>query len=394
MSASYDVDEDFTLVEGPEPPVLPATDERKPRLKLYACDSRSQIATQPAVGVWADRLLATLNNVVHSQIIKPSFPPSPPIFITGTCFQELAGASSARVGPSGLPAHVVAALTMVKSFVWVTYRYGFASFPNSTLCSDRGWGCILRSAQMMAARALTLRVLGKSWRVTSPDSLQQAQIRDIIRLVADDPTEQSPLSVHHLLSAAESEGYRPGQWFSPSVTCRLIAHLLGGRQGSLLTFPAIPVLVAQDGLISKSKILALAANQGALPWTPILVLIPTRLGLADVSSVYFPLIKAFLELNSCLGIVGGRPHSSLYFIGYQGDHLIGLDPHTCQRKADTTTASFSTQTYHTENCRKIPLVDVDPSMALALYLETENDLLELELFRQQGGRTPLFSIGE
>lgn len=39
-------------------------------------------------------------------------------------------------------------------------------------------------------------------------------------------------------------------------------------------------------------------------------------------------IKGVLRHKHCVGIIGGRPNHAIYFVGYRGDTLLGLDPHT------------------------------------------------------------------
>lgn len=42
----------------------------------------------------------------------------------------------------------------VRSLGWYTYRSGFEAIEGTTYTSDAGWGCMIRTGQMMAAEAL------------------------------------------------------------------------------------------------------------------------------------------------------------------------------------------------------------------------------------------------
>jgi cysteine protease ATG4 len=68
-----------------------------------------------------------------------------------------------------------------------------------------------------------------------------------------------------------------------------------------------------------------------LTWSPVLVLVPVRLGSESrLNPLYGTCIQALLADPTCIGIIGGRPKHSLYFVGFQDDNLIHLDPHLVQ----------------------------------------------------------------
>ncbi len=66
----------------------------------------------------------------------------------------------------------------------------------------------------------------------------------------------------------------------------------------------------------------------------VLILIPLRLGIREINEIYHPKLLQALESPLSVGILGGRPRQSLYFLGYQEDKLIGLDPHLCRLALD------------------------------------------------------------
>ncbi|XP_014662943.1 PREDICTED: probable cysteine protease ATG4 [Priapulus caudatus] len=53
-------------------------------------------------------------------------------------------------------------------------------------------------------------------------------------------------------------------------------------------------------------------------WKALLLLVPMRLGSDILNDLYEPCIKRILAHDSCIGIMGGRPKHSLFFVGWQG----------------------------------------------------------------------------
>lgn len=77
-------------------------------------------------------------------------------------------------------------------------------------------------------------------------------------------------------------------------------------------------------------------------------------------------------------LCSGRPKSSHYFIGTQGDHLFYLDPHFT-RQALPYKAHVSDyqeeelNTFHTRRLRKIHVQELDPSMLIGFLIRDEMD---------------------
>jgi len=135
---------------------------------------------------------------------------------------------------------------------------------------------------------------------------------------------------------------------------------------------------------------------------PLLILIPLRLGAESINSLYIPVLKNILSMRTCVGIIGGKPKHSLYFVGWHCECLIYLDPHYCQDFVDTSKSDFSIRSFHCLMPKLLAFADMDPSCIVGFLIRnsmefeqfmTESDSL-LRIRSPKGRLYPLFSVME
>lgn len=119
-------------------------------------------------------------------------------------------------------------------------------------------------------------------------------------------------------------------------------------------------------------------NEKTGEWKSVIILIPLRLGTEKFNPVYGPSLTALFSLEQCIGIIGGRPKHSLYFMGYQDDKLIHLDPHYCQEMVDVDSPNFSFASFHCRSPRKMNLSKMDPSCCIGFYCAGKSDFFTLK----------------
>lgn len=114
-------------------------------------------------------------------------------------------------------------------------------------------------------------------------------------------------------------GRRVGEWHAPSVTAHCLSNLINRN----LTMGLRSCCVL-DMTVNADAIGQLLDGSKVLVW------LPMRLGVERLNSMYVEVIKMLLSMPQSVGIAGGRPNSSLYFVGYEETDpckLIYLDPH-------------------------------------------------------------------
>ncbi|XP_052214699.1 cysteine protease ATG4B-like isoform X1 [Dreissena polymorpha] len=310
----------------------------------------------------------------------------------------------------------------VTSRLWFTYRRGFPNIGGTGPSCDTGWGCMLRCGQMMLAQALVNRHLGRGWRWHSSSSKDE-RYRRILEMFMD--KKSSYFSIHQIASMGVSEGKTVGQWFGPNTVAQVLKKLVVYDEWSSLA-----VHVAMDNSVIMDDIKCLckckhgddlgkcSIRQGSKrhqagqrrqdrdyisfttssdtsssalnsppehsprsvdlgTWKPLLLFIPLRLGLTDTNVVYVESLKKCLSLKQSIGMIGGKPNHAHWFIGYMGDELVYLDPHTTQMVVEADDINISDESYHCQYSSRMKILDLDPSIALGFYCSTEADFEDL-----------------
>ena len=96
---------------------------------------------------------------------------------------------------------------------------------------------------------------------------------------------------------------------------RLFSGVILWLQSYSRRVPPEFVLLPYSGFISVSKVVSKAEVKAELERkdsnVPILLIIPLRLGLDQVNTVYINSIRYFLKSKECVGIMGGKPNQVL-----------------------------------------------------------------------------------
>ncbi|OJJ48063.1 hypothetical protein ASPZODRAFT_129983 [Penicilliopsis zonata CBS 506.65] len=277
-----------------------------------------------------------------------------------------------------------------ESRIWITYRSNFPIIPrvehhNNALTlsvrlrnqitdnckgftSDTGWGCMIRSGQSLLANALSILMLGREWRRGSNPELET----QLLSLFADHPDAR--FSIHRFVRhGAEYCQKYPGEWFGPSATAKCIEAL-----SKKLDSPALNVYVTNDTSdVFEDRFIEIASG-GSGSIRPTLILLGIRLGIDHVTKVYWDGLKAALKYPQSIGIAGGRPSASHYFLGVQGSYLFYLDPHHTRPALPYPEYPqlYSTEeldSYHTRRIRRLHIKDMDPSMLIGFLIRDNED---------------------
>ncbi|MCJ1246527.1 Cysteine protease atg4 [Trapelia coarctata] len=234
--------------------------------------------------------------------------------------------------------------------------------------SDTGWGCMIRSGQCLLANALGILNFGRAWRRGEKNTEE----RHLLAMFADDP--KAPFSIHNFVAhGASACDIHPGEWFGPSATASCIQALSKGKAAG-----GLKVYVTGDGSdVYEDTFMKLAKEDGK-SFRPVLILVGIRLGIDRVTPVYWDALKLSLQLPQSIGIAGGRPSSSHYFVGVQGENFFYFDPHQTrpallwhEDSNDYTTEEISS--CHTRRLRRLHIKDMDPSMLIAFLIRDESD---------------------
>lgn len=278
----------------------------------------------------------------------------------------------------------------------------------TALTSDRGWGCMVRCGQMMLAEALICNHLGREWLYDArqPDP----KYLNILKMFED--KKSAPYSLHQIVQMGVTEGKAIGSWFGPNTVAQAIKKLSMFDENSNLI---VHVSLDNSVIISEIRQLCLGSKSKQMEkpgklaprhrvhgvsngpvetkeekerenysmvrrscsWKPLLLFIPLRLGLTEINLCYIESIKQCLKFKQSVGIIGGKPNHAYYFVGYIGNDMLYMDPHTNQLVADLEIPDelgrIDDSSYHCDYLNRMSFEELDPSIALGFFCRNEAD---------------------
>ncbi|XP_049868971.1 cysteine protease ATG4B [Pectinophora gossypiella] len=274
----------------------------------------------------------------------------------------------------------------ISSIIWCTYRKGFVPIGDEGLTSDKGWGCMLRCGQMVLGVALIRIHLSSDW-VWTPETRDPTYLKIIQRF---EERKQAPYSIHQVALMGASEGKEVGQWFGPNTVAQVLKKLVVyDKWSSLVIHVALDNTVVREDILQQCIVNNDRGDCSSAPdnlivtdWMPLLLIVPLRLGLSEINPVYINGLKMCFQSPQSIGVIGGKPNQALYLIGCVEDEVIYLDPHTTQRSGLVETKTTDEQkemdcTYHCRFASRIPMIAMDPSVAVCFVCRTRSDFEEL-----------------
>ncbi|XP_027708591.1 cysteine protease ATG4C isoform X2 [Vombatus ursinus] len=359
------------------------------------------------------KFMSAWNNMKYSWVLKTKtyFSRNSPVLLLGKCY-HFKSEEENETAPvrSRWPVendHVVISGNVEEfrrdfiSRIWLTYREEFPQIEGSALTTDCGWGCTLRTGQMLLAQGLVLHFLGRAW--TWPDALDietsdyeswtshtvkkltasfEASLvgergppsilketcrrsfedegrneichRKIISWFGDSPL--ACFGLHQLIEYGKKSGKAAGDWYGPAVVAHILRKAVEeARQPDL---QGITIYVAQDCTVYKADVIdkqCISKGSENTEDKAVIILVPVRLGGERTNTDYLEFVKGILSLEYCVGIIGGKPKQSYYFAGFQDDSLIYMDPHYCQSFVDVSIKDFPLEVLKASSREKYPL---------------------------------------
>ncbi|CCW68458.1 unnamed protein product [Phytomonas sp. Hart1] len=247
--------------------------------------------------------------------------------------------------------------------LYFSYRNCFSQLPNGST-TDSGWGCLLRTGQMVLGQIL-MRYNAHCTSVIPTAEVEKVRQQTQL-LFMDTPT--APFSIHQLEMEAHKFGISYGTWLSPTQACRaMYATLLKYyTENGAGPYPYCSI----DRNIAIQPILSILERSG-----PVALFIPVALGIGKIGEKYKKALLCCLKMKSLCGIAGGHRQASYYLCGCQERKVFYLNPHYIQgayvskRTAGKLVGSLNT----------ISIDKLDPCMLFGFYISSKegfNDFLE------------------
>lgn len=324
----------------------------------------------------------------------------------------------------------------LKSLILISYRNNYKpqtnSKNNSIYNSDCGWGCMIRSTQMIMARAIykifkyeihkSDQKLDKNFLIKSViyffldnnlkllknrkgkentyfgmenyiSKLKSYNENNIFKTKREICSIEPPFSIQKICIMGEIFGKTCGEWFSDYDLPKILDYINVGFN----VFPNVKIIHNNSNLdickliescfkeISKEKEVEnyIIYNGKRYIFRKMgIIFISLRLGLESISDDYFPSIKKIFDCKEFLGFLGGKVQSASYFFGYVNDDLLFLDPHYNQTSVkDLEREGISS--YIDKTIYKLSLKSLQTALTLGFLFRNFDEFIDLIEFCQK-----------
>lgn len=232
------------------------------------------------------------------------------------------------------------------------YRNKFPTPLLNGATNDVGWGCMIRTGQMMICE--TLQRIEKI----------ANKVKNIPELFFDDPS--ASFSIHNITMYGAKNNIAVGNWFSPTALSLTLEQLVNNNS---IVGDCINVLLSRDGIIYKDKVDEILSNNKCC-----LLLVPVMFGMEDIDKLYYHQIKQLLQHKLSVGFIGGKQNKSLYLVSIQDDKIEYLDPHLIKPaflSLDNDNQSKILRGF-------IELTNLNPSMLLCFLIKSREEFYEFD----------------
>jgi len=314
----------------------------------------------------------------------------------------------------------------LKSLILITYRNNYKpqinSKNNAIYNSDCGWGCTIRSGQMMLARAIYKifkydnykkgKKLDKSFLIKSviyyflDNNLvldkknnekylgMESYISKLKEYVnktnligkKDIYSIESPFSIQKICIMSEIIGKTCGEWYSDFDLPKIFNYINNGFN----VFPNIKIEHFNTNVDLKKIIEScfeeipkekecdkyiIFKDKKYIFEKMGIIFISIRLGLNSISKEYFPNIKKIFKCKEFLGFIGGKIRAASYFFGYVDDDFLFLDPHYNQTSVKNLEKE-GISSYIDKTIYKLPMTSLQTALTLGFLFRNIDEFID------------------
>lgn len=245
-----------------------------------------------------------------------------------------------------------------------TYRDAFEPIAavSRPIDTDQGWGCLLRTSQMLLAHFLA--VYGH------PADRK-------LSLFYDHSAETAPFSLHNMIRRVWDRRAFRAEYWSPSQGCEAIKQTMRDAVKTRQLETRVSVVTSSNASIYADEVHR-SFKEGA---EVVLILASVRVSAAThLNQESYLQIEKLMEQPQCLGVVGGIPGRSYYFFAHNQTQVFYFDPHqhTYPALLDDAGAALASVTPSLRDVRCVHWSRVDTSLFLAFAVRSRAEWAALE----------------